>query len=249
MALLGVYVGVVPVALGMLWLPCDPAHAAQLAAAGDGADDRPARLPRDRRDARGPRAGEPGLAGLRRRGARLRSGPSCRYLAADRRVAMARQAARKSRPARKAPGRPWRCWSPSASACTTSARASRSAPPTRSARWRSAHSWWWASQSTTPPRGWRSWRPIAKLRPSLGRLAVLGLIAGGPAVVRRLDRRGRVQLEPRRLPLRLRCRRDRAGDRAAGAVDPRRAAVACCTRLPWPACWPECRSCSPPGCW
>ena len=55
-----------------------------------------------------------------------------------------------------------RCSSRSASGCTTSARASRSAPPTPPARSRWARSWSSASRSTTPPRAWRSSRRRAR---------------------------------------------------------------------------------------
>ena len=53
MALLGFYVGVIPVTLGMLWLPFVRRVDDALDARPDGAHDRAARLPRDRRDARG----------------------------------------------------------------------------------------------------------------------------------------------------------------------------------------------------
>ena len=72
MALLGVYVGVIPIALGMLWLPWVRRIPPGCAARRHGADGRAARLPRHRRDARGPRARRRGLAGVRRRRARLR---------------------------------------------------------------------------------------------------------------------------------------------------------------------------------
>jgi ZIP family zinc transporter len=49
-----------------------------------------------------------------------------------------------------------RCWSRSGSASTTSARGWRSGPRTRRAPSRSGPSWWSASPSTTPPRASRS---------------------------------------------------------------------------------------------
>ena len=70
LALLGIYVGVIPVALGMLWLPWVRRIPPGWLRAGDGADDRPAGVPGRRRDARGLRAGRRGLAGVRRRRAR-----------------------------------------------------------------------------------------------------------------------------------------------------------------------------------
>ena len=72
--------------------------------------------------------------------------------------------------------------------------------------------------------------PLAHARPSLGRLAVLGLIAGRAGRARRLDRRGRVQREPRGVPVRIRRGRDRAGDRPARTVAARRATAARCIR-------------------
>ena len=65
--------------------------------------------------------------------------------------------------------------------------------------------------------------PMATLRPTLGRLALLGLVAGGPAVLGRVDRRGGVQRQPRGVPVRVRGRRDRPGHRRARADDARRA--------------------------
>ena len=56
MALLGLYVGVVPVLLGMLWLPWVRRIPATWLQGDHGADGRPAGVPGDRRDARGPRA-------------------------------------------------------------------------------------------------------------------------------------------------------------------------------------------------
>ena len=64
--------------------------------------------------------------------------------------------------------------------------------------------------------------PIAHLRPTVGRLAVLGLVAGRAGRARRLDRRRGLQRLAGRVPVRLRGRRDRAGDRPARAVDARR---------------------------
>ena len=181
MALLGVYVGVIPVALGMLWLPwirrIPPSLLRGVMALTVGL----LALPRDRRDAGGLRAGRRGLAGVRRRGARAarrRSSRTCCWPASPRGCA-ASQAPRggRLRAARS------RCSSPPASACTTSARASRSAPPTRSARSRSARSSSSASRIHNTTEGLAIVAPVAHLRPSLRRLAVLGLLAGAPAVL------------------------------------------------------------------
>ena len=71
MALLGLYVGIVPVTLGMLWLPfvrrIDPRWLRVLMALTVGLLG----VPRDRRDPGGHRRLRPGLAGARRRGARV----------------------------------------------------------------------------------------------------------------------------------------------------------------------------------
>ena len=91
MALLGIYVGVIPIALGHALAAVDPAHPARLAARRDGAHGRAARVPRDRRDARGLRARRRGLAGVRRRGARARRRGG-RVPGADRRLELARPA-------------------------------------------------------------------------------------------------------------------------------------------------------------
>ena len=208
MALLGIYVGVIPVSIGMLWLPFVRRVGSRCAARADGVHDRPARLPRRRRRARGPRD---------RR-------PRDRRRSAAAQLVFAGAAARLSRPgggrlpharpprARRATPAPaaatWPCWSRPGSACTTSARAWRSAPPTRPARWRSAPSSSSASRSTTRPRAWRSSRRSPTSAPSLRRLLLLGLLAGAPGDPRRLDRRRRVQRQRRRPAARRRRRRD-----------------------------------------
>ena len=78
-----------------------------------------------------------------------------------------------------------RCSSRSASACTTSARVWRSARRTPSGRSRSGPRWWSASPCTTPPRAWPSSPPSRRrgARPALRRLALLGLVAGAPAIL------------------------------------------------------------------
>ena len=64
--------------------------------------------------------------------------------------------------------------------------------------------------------------PIAHLRPTLGAARGARPDRGRPSRARRLDRRRGVQLEPRRVPVRLRRGRDRPGDRAARPVAARR---------------------------
>ena len=80
MALLGFYVGVLPITLGMLWLPfvrrIDPRWLRVLMALTIGLLG----VPRDRRDARGHRRRRPGLAGARRHGARVPRRASSSYL-------------------------------------------------------------------------------------------------------------------------------------------------------------------------
>ena len=90
---------------------------------------------------------------------------------------------------RSPPAPTWRSWSRSGSASTTSARGWRSAPPTRPAPSPSAPSSSSASRSTTPPRGWRSSRRSRGGEGEGGgaraRRACSGsaLIAGGPAIL------------------------------------------------------------------
>ena len=183
-ALIGFLVGVVPVALGMLWLPslrrADPRWLAAFMALTGGlltflaidalfeALELQAALPGA--------LGGPGLVLL---------GVAVSYLGLSwvaQRLSRRGAAAAASAPAR---GR-WRSrrWSPSASACTTSARASRSARRSPSASSRSAASWSWASWSTTSPRASASRRRSPRAGGSrLRRLAGLALIAGAPAIL------------------------------------------------------------------
>ena len=157
MALLGIYVGVIPVALGMLWLPwlrrIPPGWLRAVMALTVGllvflAIDTT-------------------LEGLKLAGegsqafggaALVLIGAAVSYLLlTGSRNGSPSAAARSGR--RAAPAPISRCWSPSASACTTSARASPSAPPTPSAHSRSAPSSSSASPSTTPPRASPSSHP------------------------------------------------------------------------------------------
>ena len=138
-ALIGLLVGVVPVALGLLWLPSLRRADAALARRVHGADRRACSLPRRRRARRGARAaggaaGALGGTGLVLLGRRRQLPRADVRLAALRRRGAAASGARRSRASR------WRRWSRSASACTTSARASRSARRSRSASSRSARS-------------------------------------------------------------------------------------------------------------
>ena len=124
MALLGFYVGVIPVALGMLWLPwvrriprrwLRGVMALTVGLLGFLAID--ATL-------EGLELAGDGLAGVRRHGARRSSARVVAYLLLSGVSALARATRRAARRrARRAGGRRWRCWSRSASACTTSARA------------------------------------------------------------------------------------------------------------------------------
>ena len=160
MALLGIYVGVIPVSLGMLWLPFVRRIAGDwlrvliaftigllaflaVDAALEGleiADEGPGAFGGTALVFLGALVAYLALSGV---DAYLRDGASARGSGRGRGLGRRRI---------------WRCWSRSASACTTSARGWRSARPTPSARSRSAPSWWSASRSTTPPRGWRSSR-------------------------------------------------------------------------------------------
>ncbi len=132
MALLGIYVGVIPVSLGMLWLPFVRRLDAPLDRRPDRLHRRPARAswrstPRSRGSRSPPRRRrlrrlQPGL----RRGPGRLPGPGRRSTPTWRDDAIGSA----TRPARPRTGRrsTWRCWSRSGSASTTSARAWRSAP-------------------------------------------------------------------------------------------------------------------------
>ena len=163
MALIGLYVGVIPVAIGMLWLPwvrrIDPRlvqfvlalTVGLLAFLGIDALLEGTEIAGERR------------RGVRRRGARAGSArwsPTSRWPASTRWLRARRERDEDAGAARRGRGGS-PCSSRSASACTTSARGSRSARPTRSARSRSAPRWSSASRCTTPPRGWPSSRPVA----------------------------------------------------------------------------------------
>ena len=215
MALLGIYVGVIPIALGMLWLPwmrrIPPRWLRVVMALTVGLLGVPRRSTRRSRASSWP-------ARARRRSAARRSCSSARVgrlPAADRR--RRRGCSGAAAPARGL-GRPrWRCWSRSGSGCTTSARAWRSARPTPPARSRSARSSSSASRSTTPPRAWRSSRRSRTSARRSGGSRVLGLIAGAPAVLGAWIGAAAFNASARRVPVRLRRRRDRAGDRPARA--------------------------------
>ena len=154
MALIGLYVGVIPVTIGMLWLPwvrgVDRRWMRFLLAftigllAFLGVD---ALL--EGTELAGTGAGSLGGAALVWLGA---AGAYLALAAVDSWL----RSRRGSEGASPAPAIARPSWWLSASACTTSARDSRSAPPMRSARWRWAPRWWWASPSTTPPRAWPS---------------------------------------------------------------------------------------------
>ena len=178
MALIGIYVGVIPVAIGMLWLPwirgVDRRWIGFLLAftvgllgflgveallegteiAGTGAES----------------FGGAALVWLGAAGAFLALAGVDAWLR-GRRGTAATAGPRARRPWATAPRSSWR----SASACTTWGRGLRSARPTRSGRWRSAPRWWSASRFTTPRRGSRSWR---RLRRS-GRRASAGSCCSG----------------------------------------------------------------------
>ena len=154
MALLGVYVGVIPIALGMLWLPWIGRISSRwlrlIMALTVGllaflAVD--ATLEGFKSAGEGSQAfGGPALVVI---------GAAIAYLSLS---GVSEWLARRSR--RPVPrgdrATPWRCWWPSASVFTTWGRAWRSARLTRSARSRWGRSWSSASPSTTPPRGSRS---------------------------------------------------------------------------------------------
>ena len=228
MALLGIYVGVIPVSLGMLWLPFVRRIDPRWIAGADRLHRRAARLPRDRRRARG--------AGDRRRGAeRVRrqpswssparwsptwrwpgSTPTCRgrrergeRLRGDARRLPGAAGRDRDRPAqpRRGPGDRLRLRERGAGARRLPGHRLRDPQHDRGAGDRRAAA-----------RG----RGARRRRPGLSRL--LGARpdrrrAGDP---RRLDRRRRLQPQPGGAALRRRRRRDRRRDRPAG---PRRCAT------------------------
>ena len=104
MALIGIYVGVIPVALGMLWLPWLRRVDSTMAAGDHGAHRRAAGLPRHRRHARGRRGGR---RAARRRSAAPpssssgRSSPTCAVAAVDALADGAAPAARRRRRQRR----------------------------------------------------------------------------------------------------------------------------------------------------
>ena len=189
-------------------------------------------VPGDRRDARGLRAGRRGLAGVRRRGARAarRRG---RLPAADRRVGVAARsgstgASGSSLALLVATGIGLHNLGEGVaigSAYSVGALALGRVPGRR-LRAAQHHRGAGDRRADRPPEADAGAARAA--RPDRRR-------AGG---ARRVDRRRRVQREPGRVPVRLRRRRDRAGDRPARAVAARRRRAARCTRAPSPGCWP-----------
>ena len=178
LALLGVYVGVLPIALGMLWLPWIrrvPARVLRVVMAltvgllAFLAVD--ATLEGLELAGEGPQAFGGALLVL--------LGGAIAFLALTgvRRVAARTGAAGPRR------ARGWRCSSRSASGSTTSARACSSAPPTRPARSRWARSSSSASRCTTRRRAWRSSRRSRARRRRRGGSPRSGCWPAGPAVL------------------------------------------------------------------
>ena len=192
MALLGIYVGVIPIAIGMLWLPFLRRVGAGLIRGAARVHGRAARVPRRRRAARGLRDGRRRAAGVRRRRARL---PRCRRLVSAAGLHRLVDAG----PSRARSGR-WRrtvsIWRLLVADRDRHAQPrrgpARSAPPTPPARSRSAPSSSSASRSTTRPRGSRSsrrWRTCgSRIRRARGARAD----RRRPGGARRLDRRARL---------------------------------------------------------
>ena len=182
MALLGIYVGVIPVALGMLWLPWIRRIPPALAARGDGAHGRAARVPGDRRHARGLRAGRRGLAGVRRRGARAGRGgggvPGADGVSA---AGSTSAAARRARPAPRAATLALLVAVGIGLHNLGEGVAIGAAYSAGALALGAFLVVGFALHNTT--EGLAIVAPIAHLRPTLGRLALLGLIAGAPAVL------------------------------------------------------------------
>ena len=91
--------------------------------------------------------------------------------------------------------------------------------------------------------------PVARSQPDARPPGRARADRGRPRGARRVDRRRGVQRQRRRLPVRLRRRRDRPGHRPARPEPARRRRAGSCTPARRPACWPASRSCSRPGCW
>ena len=198
MALIGLYVGIIPVAIGMLWLPWLRGVDARwvkfllaftiglLAFLGieallegtDIANTERAGVRRGGARVAGRRGGVPRA----RRRRRLAQGPRDRRTDGIRSGLSGRHS--------------WLLWG---SASTTSGRGSRSAPRTRSARSRSAPRSSWASRSTTRPRGWpSSRRSRGSAARALGRLAAARPDRRGAGGAGRVDRRVGVPAGPGR---------------------------------------------------
>ena len=149
-------------------------------------------------------------------------GAAVAYLALD---AACRRGSRSQRAGARA-GRPAarsRCWSPSASACTTSARAWPSAPPTPPARsrWARSSCRLRAAQHHRGPGDRRADRRTRS--PSLGAARRARRCSpGAPAVLGAWIGAAAFNAVARRVPVRLRRGRDRAGHRPARAVAARR---------------------------
>ena len=163
-ALIGLYVGVIPVALGLMWFPLvkrlGPTGLDVLLAL----THRAAAVPADRHRARGCVLGV-GAAGVVSGPGRIRCRGARRVSRARSVRLVAQGASLGRRAAWTRTARCWRCSSRPASACTISARGSPSARRSRSGKPRSALCSWSASCSTTPPKAWRSshpWRRSAR---------------------------------------------------------------------------------------
>ncbi len=223
MALVGLYVGVIPVAIGMLWLPwirrIDPRYvqflmALTLGLLGFLAIDALAR---------GHGLRGPGVAGLRRRGARVPRGGD--------RVPRARGGGRA--PARHRGEGEGRGCGAVAAGVPRGAR-HRPAQPRRGpghrllVRHRLAGAWRRADRGLRAAQHHRGTRhsraggqgegSVAGQPAPVRRAWPAGRAAGGP---RRVDRGVGLQPQPRRVHVRPRRRRHRPGDRADRAVDPR----------------------------
>ena len=239
-----IYVGVIPIALGMLWLPWIRRIPRGVAARRDGAHGRPARVPGHRRDARGPRA----------RGARARRrsaapalvfvGAVVSYLLLSGRVVSwledrQAQASGGSLAMLIAIGIGLHNLGEGVaigSAYTTGALALGAFLVIG-----------FALHNTT--EGLAIVAPIAHERPPLGRLALLGLVAGAPAVLGAWIGAAAFNSSDRGVPVRLRRRGDRPGHRPARARRCATRRAGCCTRPRSAGCSPASPSCSRPDSW
>ena len=236
MALIGLYVGIIPVAIGMLWLPWLRGVDARWMQVPARVHDRPARVPRHRGAARGHRHREHERAGVRRRRARV----ARRRRRRSSRLRGSIRGCRARRPSKDEVAG----WATGRRLLV--AIGHRPPQPGRGARDRLRLRGRVARAGRHAGRGLRApqhHRGARDRRAGRARADRPGRPAGAARADRRrargagrMDRRVGVPAGHRGAHVRRRRRRDRAGDRPDRAADPRRRPAGCCTRSPSRAC-------------